>query len=57
MNLILEQLGHVFPTNGSECNIDPDQTENDYNIPVIASWRLNERHYGDLVGLSKVCRN
>jgi len=24
-----------------------------YNIPIVASWRLNERHYGDLVGLSK----
>jgi 2,3-bisphosphoglycerate-dependent phosphoglycerate mutase len=22
-------------------------------IPVINSWRLNERHYGSLVGLSK----
>ena len=24
-----------------------------YKIPVISSWRLNERHYGALVGLSK----
>ena len=24
-----------------------------YKIPVITSWRLNERHYGALVGLSK----
>ena len=23
------------------------------NIPIIATWRLNERHYGALVGLSK----
>jgi bisphosphoglycerate-dependent phosphoglycerate mutase len=22
-------------------------------VPVISSWRLNERHYGSLVGLSK----
>jgi bisphosphoglycerate-dependent phosphoglycerate mutase len=24
-----------------------------YKIPIISSWRLNERHYGALVGLSK----
>ena len=24
-----------------------------YRIPVISSWRLNERHYGALVGMSK----
>lgn len=24
-----------------------------YKVPVITSWRLNERHYGSLVGLSK----
>lgn len=24
-----------------------------YPIPVISSWRLNERHYGGLVGMSK----
>lgn len=24
-----------------------------YSIPIIYSWRLNERHYGALVGLSK----
>ena len=29
---------------------DPDYYE---NITVINSWRLNERHYGALVGLSK----
>jgi len=23
------------------------------NVPIISSWRLNERHYGALVGLSK----
>ena len=23
------------------------------SVPVISSWRLNERHYGALVGLSK----
>ena len=23
------------------------------SVPVISSWRLNERHYGGLVGLSK----
>jgi bisphosphoglycerate-dependent phosphoglycerate mutase len=24
-----------------------------YKIPIVSSWRLNERHYGALVGLSK----
>ena len=28
--------------------------EKTYSIPLISSWRLNERHYGDLVGFSKV---
>jgi 2,3-bisphosphoglycerate-dependent phosphoglycerate mutase len=23
------------------------------SIPIVSSWRLNERHYGSLVGLSK----
>jgi len=25
-----------------------------YNVPVTYSWRLNERHYGNLVGMSKI---
>lgn len=28
-------------------------TQYTYNIPIVQSWRLNERHYGALVGLSK----
>ena len=26
-------------------------------IPVVRSWRLNERHYGDLQGLNKAQNN
>ncbi len=33
-------------------NIVLDQINQDY-LPVIKSWRLNERHYGELQGLNK----
>ena len=33
-------------------NIITDET-NHHHIPVIKSWRLNEKHYGQLQGLNK----
>lgn len=49
LDLSLEELDlidqHSFSTSSSQSVL--------YKIPVIASWRLNERHYGALVGLSK----
>eukprot|EP00521_Asterionellopsis_glacialis_P006194 CAMPEP_0195284856 /NCGR_PEP_ID=MMETSP0707-20130614/2904_1 /TAXON_ID=33640 /ORGANISM="Asterionellopsis glacialis, Strain CCMP134" /LENGTH=445 /DNA_ID=CAMNT_0040344257 /DNA_START=69 /DNA_END=1406 /DNA_ORIENTATION=- len=37
-----------------EMNLKEENNQDDYKIPLIYSWRLNERHYGSLVGLSKV---
>ena len=34
-------------------SLQMDEIHRKKNIPVVASWRLNERHYGALVGLSK----
>ncbi|EED91774.1 hypothetical protein THAPSDRAFT_263035, partial [Thalassiosira pseudonana CCMP1335] len=42
MNLIL-----------NESKRNTNTTQYTYNIPIVQSWRLNERHYGALVGLSK----
>jgi bisphosphoglycerate-dependent phosphoglycerate mutase len=62
MNLALKELDLLVPLDNSK---DSNQNVNDgdkntpslndhyYKIPVITSWRLNERHYGSLVGLSK----
>ncbi len=55
MNIILEEIrlaeevAPALTTTGEE----KDSPKYQYPIPVIHSWRLNERHYGALVGLSK----
>ncbi len=53
MNIILEEL-HLAEKNTHEkyANNDSYQLYR-YKIPLVFSWRLNERHYGSLVGLSK----
>ena len=47
MNLILNEVHLAEPIQS------PTDLEYKYHIPIIKSWRLNERHYGALVGLSK----
>jgi bisphosphoglycerate-dependent phosphoglycerate mutase len=55
MNLILEEIYLAekvsAPTTASRG--EEESPKYQYPIPVIHSWRLNERHYGALVGLSK----
>ncbi len=57
MNIILEEIHlaekiTVPSSQGSEATKDLTPKYH-YPIPIIQSWRLNERHYGALVGLSK----
>lgn len=51
MRSVLRELGLVV-------NDDNDGNDNEeketFRVPIVQSWRLNERHYGDLVGLSKI---
>jgi len=48
MDFVLDELGLTVPTQSQS------RKDREYKVPWIASWRLNERHYGGLVGLSKV---
>ena len=41
--------GRIVPGNRLSMALAPSR----YRLPVISSWRLNERHYGALVGMSK----
>jgi bisphosphoglycerate-dependent phosphoglycerate mutase len=57
MNIILEEIclaekiiGPSLQGKGASKEVRPKYQ---YPIPIIQSWRLNERHYGALVGLSK----
>lgn len=57
MSIILEEIGLaekiiVPPSQEKEVNEDI-RPKYRYPIPIIQSWRLNERHYGALVGMSK----
>ena len=55
MNLILNEV-HLAEPLENPINTAPTKspsTDYKYHIPIIKSWRLNERHYGALVGLSK----
>lgn len=47
MDFVLDELGLTVPTQSQS------RKDREYKVPWIASWRLNERHYGGLVGLSK----
>jgi len=59
MNIILEEIKlaqRIAPvplSNGNGEDATSRIPEYQYPIPIIHSWRLNERHYGALVGLSK----
>lgn len=55
MNLILEEIHLAEKVSASSpvSREEGDTPKYQYPIPVIHSWRLNERHYGALVGLSK----
>ena len=63
MNILLEEIHlaeKVATTTSttSTTNTTTNEEKDDspkylYPIPIIHSWRLNERHYGALVGLSK----
>lgn len=52
--LTLRELGLVVvrPTHTHDTVVGEERGAA-YRIPVVQSWRLNERHYGDLVGFSK----
>lgn len=57
MNLILNEIHLAEPLDGPKTKNTQMESRDDidyhYHIPIIQSWRLNERHYGALVGLSK----
>jgi 2,3-bisphosphoglycerate-dependent phosphoglycerate mutase len=52
MNLILNEVHLAVPLDKHKSSSD-ECVDYQYHIPIIQSWRLNERHYGALVGLSK----
>lgn len=49
MDLVDTTMNGIAPGNRLSMALAPSR----YRIPVISSWRLNERHYGALVGMSK----
>lgn len=57
MNIILEEIRLaekiIVPSPQESDAAKQLSTKYQYSIPIIQSWRLNERHYGALVGLSK----
>lgn len=63
MNLVLNEVSLADPIEtilqnpagrkSSTLSSESHNIEYKYRIPIIQSWRLNERHYGALVGLSK----
>lgn len=64
MNIILEEIhlaekiatpvpSHAVSSSADTTNEQRRSPRYQYPIPIIQSWRLNERHYGALVGLSK----
>mmetsp|Transcript_9041 Transcript_9041/g.16643 ORF Transcript_9041/g.16643 Transcript_9041/m.16643 type:complete len:472 (-) Transcript_9041:51-1466(-) len=53
MNIILEELHLAEKINRAEFTTNGDDHMYRYKVPLVYSWRLNERHYGSLVGLSK----
>lgn len=56
MNLILNEVHLAEPLSNYEkkdMSSASQSIDYQYHIPIIQSWRLNERHYGALVGLSK----
>lgn len=57
MNIILEEIRLaekiIVPSPQESDATKQLSTKHQYSIPIIQSWRLNERHYGALVGLSK----
>lgn len=57
MNIILEEIQLaekiVAPSSQGIKETKELSPKYQYPIPIIQSWRLNERHYGALVGLSK----
>ncbi len=54
MNFALKEMDLLVPFDQVNNNTSRGgRLMNAYKIPVITSWRLNERHYGALVGLSK----
>eukprot|EP00804_Cyclotella_cryptica_P017634 CCRYP_006763-RA/>CCRYP_006763-RA protein AED:0.21 eAED:0.21 QI:224/1/1/1/1/1/2/533/516 len=60
MNLVLNEVYLADPIEsifqnptGQNSSTKSRAIEYKYRIPIIQSWRLNERHYGALVGLSK----
>jgi 2,3-bisphosphoglycerate-dependent phosphoglycerate mutase len=58
MNLVLREVhladvaDNPVPKKNDRISTESEH-EYQYHIPIIQSWRLNERHYGALVGLSK----
>ena len=54
MNIVLDEihLAEKVPAS-TTTRKEKDGLKYQYSIPVVHSWRLNERHYGALVGLSK----
>jgi len=57
MNIILEEIRLaekiIVPSSQGREATKELTPKYQYPIPIIQSWRLNERHYGALVGLSK----
>jgi 2,3-bisphosphoglycerate-dependent phosphoglycerate mutase len=61
MSILLDEIGlaekvAVTVTSSSSDengNVEVMRPRYQYPVPIIQSWRLNERHYGALVGMSK----
>ena len=58
MSIILDEIGLaekvvVTSLSREHENIEETRPKYQYPVPIIQSWRLNERHYGALVGMSK----
>ena len=58
MSIILDEIGlaekvAVTSLSREHENIEETRPKYQYPVPIIQSWRLNERHYGALVGMSK----
>ena len=49
MDLVDTAKDSIVPDNRLNMALAPSR----YRIPVVSSWRMNERHYGALVGMSK----
>ncbi|KAL7550774.1 hypothetical protein ACHAWF_015067 [Thalassiosira exigua] len=53
MNILLEEIDLAEKSTANVSEEDKGSPKYLYPIPIVQSWRLNERHYGALVGLSK----